>query len=47
MSRLTYMVKRALKMDWKRMWETAGMLEKKSGKSRAWLLADMFKCAAK
>ena len=41
------MVKRALKMDWKRMWETAGMLEKKSGKSRAWLLADMAKCAAK
>ena len=47
MSRLTYMVKRALKMDWKRMWQTAGMLTEKSGKSRAWLLADMAKCAAK
>ena len=47
MSRLTYMVKRALKMDWKRMWQTAGMLQEKSGKSRAWLLADMAKCAAK
>ena len=47
MSRLTYMVKRALKMDWKRMWQTAIMLHEKTGKSRAWLLTDMAKCAAK
>ena len=29
MSRITFAIKRALKMDWKRMWQTAGMLEKK------------------
>ena len=47
MSKLSYLVKRAMKMDWKRMWQTAGMLQEKSGKSRAWLLTDMAKCAAK
>ena len=47
MSRITFAIKRALKMDWKRMWQTAGMLEKKSGKSRMWLLSDMLKCAVK
>ena len=47
MSKITFAIKRALKMDWKRMWQTAGMLEKKSGKSRLWLLCDMLKCAVK
>lgn len=47
MSRLTYAVKRALKMDWKRMFETAAMLHKKTGKSRLWLVADMVRCALK
>ena len=47
MSRLSYAAKRALKMDWKRMAQTADMLHKKTGKSRAWLLQDMVKCALK
>ncbi len=47
MSRLGYAVKRALKMDWKKMAETAGMLHQKTGKSRAWLLSDMARCALK
>ena len=47
MSRLSYMVKRAMKMDYRAMLKTANMLHKKSGKSRIWLLQDMVKCAAK
>ena len=47
MSKLTYAAKRALKMDWKRMIETANMLHDKTGKSRAWLLRDMVNCALK
>ena len=47
MSKLTYAAKRALKMDWKRMAQTADMLHEKTGKSRAWLLQDMVKCALK
>ena len=34
-------------MDWKRMWQTAGLLRERSGKSRLWLLCDMVKCAVK
>ncbi len=47
MSKLTYAAKRALKMDWKRMIETANMLHDKTGKSRVWLLRDMVNCALK
>ena len=47
MSRLSYAAKRALKMDWKRMAQTAAMLHEKTGKSRVWLLTDMVKCALK
>ena len=47
MSKLSYAAKRALKMDWKRMLETADMLHKKTGKGRAWLLRDMVNCALK
>ena len=47
MSKLSYAAKRALKMDWGRMLQTASMLHKKTGKSRAWLLQDMVKCALK
>ena len=47
MSRLSYMVKRALRMNYGAMIKTADMLHKKTGKSRIWLLADMVKCAAK
>jgi len=47
MSRLSYMIKRAMKMDYRAMLKTANMLHGKTGKSRIWLLADMVKCAAK
>ena len=47
MSRLSYMMKRAMKMDYSAMIKTANMLHKKCGKSRIWLLCDMVKCAAK
>ncbi len=47
MSKLSYAAKRALKMDWGRMLETASMLHKKTGKSKMWLLQDMVKCALK
>ncbi len=45
MGRLKYMLSRALKMDWKRMWQTAGALRAEAGKSRLWLLYDMARCA--
>ena len=45
MANVSFLIRRALRMDWKAMWRTAGMLRKKSGKSRAWLLADMARCA--
>ncbi|MBR5288002.1 MAG: hypothetical protein IKU34_05345 [Clostridia bacterium] len=47
MSRLSYMIKRAMKMDYRAMLKTANMLHGKTGKSRIWLLQDMVKCAAK
>ena len=47
MSRLSYAVKRAVKMDYRRMWQTTDYLKKKSGKSRTWLMKDMLRCALK
>ena len=47
MSRLSYMLRRAAKMDYRAMLKTANMLHKKTGKSRVFLMADMAKCAAK
>ena len=47
MSRMQYFWDRLGKMDKKAMWETTGLLKKRSGKSRIWLLADMLKCATK
>ena len=47
MSRLQYFWNRLFKMDWKAMWKTTGLLKKRSGKSRIWLLCDMLKCAMK
>lgn len=47
MSRVTYLVKRALKMDWKAMWKTTALLKERSGKSRMWLLTDMIQCGFK
>ena len=45
MSKFSFFLKRLVRMDWKAMWKTAGMLRKPSGKSRLWLLADMLRCA--
>ena len=47
MSRVQYFLNRVFKMDWKAMWKTTGILKKRSGKSRIWLLCDMLKCAVK
>lgn len=47
MSRLAYMVRRAMKMDYRAMLKTANMLHHKTGKSRLWLLADMVRCAVR
>ena len=47
MSRLQFFCHRLVRMDWKAMWKTTGLLKKRSGKSRIWLLADMLKCAVK
>jgi glutathione synthase/RimK-type ligase-like ATP-grasp enzyme len=47
MSRLTFFIKRAVKLDFKRMRKTLDFLVERSGKSRAWLLADMTRCALK
>jgi hypothetical protein len=44
MSKLQYFRKRLMKMDWKAMWKTTGLLKKRSGKGRLWLLSDMLKC---
>ena len=47
MSRLQFFWHRLVRMDWKAMWKTTGLLKKRSGKSRLWLLIDMLKCAVK
>ena len=47
MSRFQYFWNRLFKMDWKAMWKTTGLLKKRSGKSRIWLLNDMLKCAVR
>jgi len=47
MSRLQYFWNRVFKMDWKAMWKTTGLLKKRSGKNRIWLLTDMLKCATR
>ena len=45
MANLSYLLRRALRMDWKAMWRTAGALRAPSGKSRAALMLDMARCA--
>ncbi len=47
MSRLGFFFKRLVRMDWKKMWETTGLLKERSGKSRLWLLMDMLRCGVK
>ena len=47
MSRMQYFWHRLVRMDWKAMWKTTGILKKRSGKGRLWLMCDMLKCATK
>ena len=47
MANLSFLIRRALRMDWKAMRKTADMLHEKTGKSRLWLMADMARCARK
>ena len=47
MSRIQYFMDRVFKMDWKAMWKTTGIVKKRSGKNRLWLMGDMLKCAVK
>ncbi len=47
MSRAQYFWNRVRKMDRKAMWKTTGILKKRSGKSRAWLMKDMLECGIK
>lgn len=44
MSRLRYFGNRLMKIDRKALWKTTGVLKKRSGKSRIWLMQDMVKC---
>ena len=47
MSRLSYLIQRAARMDYRAMLRTANMLHRQTGKGRVWLMCDMAKCAAK
>ena len=47
MSRLSFFFKRLVRMDFKKMWETTGLLKERSGKSRLWLLLDMLRCGVR
>jgi len=47
MSRMQYFWHRLVRMDWGAMWKTTGLLKKRSGKGRLWLMCDMLKCATK
>ena len=47
MSKMQYFWDRLGKMDKKAMWKTTGILKKKSGKGRIWLMTDMLRCATK
>ena len=45
MSKLSFFLKRVVRIDYRRMGKTMDYLVEKSGRSRAWLLADMTRCA--
>ena len=47
MSRVSYFLKRLVKMDWKAMWKTTDLLKQRSGKGRLWLMVDMLQCAVR
>jgi hypothetical protein len=45
MSRVSYLISRINKLDYRKMWATIAILRQRSGKSRAWLTADLLNCA--
>lgn len=47
MGRLSYLLGRLNKLDYRKMWATAGILRRESGRSRLWLLTDMARCGLK
>ena len=47
MNKLTFFCRRLVRMDFGRMRKTTAFLQERSGKSRAWLLWDMLRCALK
>ena len=44
---IAFLIKRAARMDWKKMRQTARELSGKTGRSTAWLLKDMLRCAVR
>ncbi len=42
MGRIAFLFKRLFRMDFRAMWKTTKLLTERSGKSRLWLLVDMF-----
>ena len=47
MASLSYLIKRAIHMDYRSMFEKVNKIHKKTGKNRLWLLYDIQKCAVK
>ena len=47
MSKISFFLKRLVRMDFRAMWRTTLLLKERSGKSRLWLLWDMLRCAVK
>jgi len=47
MSKVSYLFSRINKLDYKKMWGTIATLRQRSGKSRAWLMADLLNCAVR
>ena len=45
MGKLSFFLKRLVRMDFAKMWKTTAFLKERSGKSRLWLLGDMLRCA--
>ncbi len=45
MGKIGFIIQRVRRMDYRAMGETARMLHEKTGKSAAWLVADMIRCA--
>lgn len=47
MASLSYLIKRAIHMDYRSMFEKVNKIHKKTGKNRLWLLYDIQQCAVK